>query len=74
MQFVKLGKAGNSITVTLPAAVVEPLDLHENDEIAIEVAGDRIILTCATQDFKDAWMAYKEIEPRYCNANRKLGE
>lgn len=74
MQIVKLRKVGNSTTVTLPAAVVEALHLHENDEIAIEVAGDRIILARATQDFQDAWAAYKEIEPHYRNANRKLGE
>lgn len=74
MQIVKLRKVGNSTTVTLPASIVEALHLHENDEIAIEVAGDRIILARATQDFQDAWAAYREIEPRYRNANRKLAE
>lgn len=74
MQVVKLRKVGNSATVTLPAAVVEALHLHENDEIAIEVTGERIILTRATEDFQDAWEAYQEIEPRYRNANRKLSE
>lgn len=74
MQIVKLRKVGNSATVTLPAAVVEALHLHENDDIAVEVAGDRIILTQATHDVQDAWNAYKEIEPRYRNANRKLAE
>jgi antitoxin component of MazEF toxin-antitoxin module len=54
--------------------VVEALHLHENDEIAIEVTGDRIILTKASEDFQDAWEAYQEIEPRYRNANRKLSE
>ena len=74
MQTVKLRKVGNSATVTLPASVVEALHLHENDEIAIEVAGDRVILTRATPDFQDAWEAYEQIEPRYRNANRKLAE
>ena len=74
MQIVKLRKVGNSTTVTLPASVVEALHLHENDEIAIEVAGDRIILTRATSDFQDAWDAYQKVEPRYRNANRKLAE
>jgi putative addiction module antidote len=69
---VKLRKVGNSTTVTLPAWVVEALDLHENDEIAIEVAGDRIVLTRASSDFQKAWSAYPKIEPRYRNANRKL--
>lgn len=74
MQIVKLRKVGNSVTVTLPIAVVEALHLHENDDIAVDVAGDRIILTQATDDFQDAWDVYKEIEPRYRNANRKLAE
>lgn len=74
MQTVKLRKVGNSATVTLPASVVEALHLHENDEIAIEVAGDRVILTRASSDFQDAWEAYEQLEPRYRNANRKLAE
>ncbi len=74
MQVVKLRKVGNSTTVTLPSSVVEALHLHENDEIAVEVTGDRIILTRATTDFQNAWEAYQQIEPRYRNANRKLAE
>ncbi len=74
MQVVKLRKVGNSTTVTLPTSVLEALHLHENDDVAIEVTGDRIVMTRATQDFQDAWNAYKEIEPRYRNANRKLAE
>ncbi len=74
MQVVKLRKVGNSMTVTLPAWVVESLHLHENDEIAVEVAGDRIVLTRSTEDFQKAWEAYQAIEPRYRNANRKLAE
>ena len=74
MQVVKLRKVGNSTTVTLPPWVLEALHLHENDEIAVEVSGDRIVLTRATTDFQDAWAVYQEIEPRYRNANRKLAE
>ncbi|MFL5653943.1 MAG: AbrB/MazE/SpoVT family DNA-binding domain-containing protein [Ktedonobacteraceae bacterium] len=74
MEVVKLRKVGNSITVTLPASVVEALHLKENDEIAVEVAGDRIVLTRASSDFQDAWAAYQSLEPRYRNANRKLAE
>jgi putative addiction module antidote len=72
MQVVKLRKVGNSLAVTLPAAAIEALHLAEGDEIAVEAAGDRIILTQATKDFADAWTAYQSIEPRYRNANRKL--
>jgi putative addiction module antidote len=74
MQTVKLRKVGNSATVTLPAAVLEALHLRENDEIAVEVVGDRIVLTRASSDFQDAWAAYEQLEPRYRNANRKLAE
>ena len=74
MQVVKLRKVGNSTTVTLPAWVVEALHLRENDEIAVEVAGERIVLTRATTDFQDAWDDYEAIEPRYRNANRRLAE
>ena len=74
MQVVKLRKVGNSATVTLPASIVEALHLRENDEIAIEVAGDCIVLTLASSDFQDAWAAYQSVEPRYRNANRKLAE
>lgn len=74
MQVVKLRKVGNSTTITLPASVLESLHLRENDEIAVEVAGDRIVLTRASQDFQDAWSAYQSLEPRFRNANRKLAE
>jgi antitoxin component of MazEF toxin-antitoxin module len=74
MHVVKLRRVGNSTTVTLPQSVVEALHLHENDEIAIEVAGDRIILTHASPDFQDTWAAYQAPEPRYRNANRRLAE
>ncbi len=74
MQIVKLRKVGNSMTITLPPSLMEALHLHENDEIAIEVAGDRIMLTRATDEVQAAWDAYQQIEPRYRNANRKLAE
>jgi len=64
MQVVKLRRVGNSMTVTLPASVVEALHLHENDDVAIEVAGDRIVLNRATNDFQDEWAAYQKVEPR----------
>ncbi len=74
MHIIKLRKVGYSMMVTLPASVAEALHLHENDEIAVEVSGDRIVLTRATPDFEDAWEAYQSIEPHYQNANRKLAK
>lgn len=65
MQVVKLRKVGNSMAVTLPARVVEALNLRENDEIAVEVAGERIVLVRATSDFLEAWKAYQELERRH---------
>ena len=74
MQVVKLRKIGNSLGVTLPASVVSALHLTADDEIAVEVAGDRIVLVRATRDVVDAWEAYQSVEPRYREANRKLAE
>ncbi|MDQ2886818.1 MAG: AbrB/MazE/SpoVT family DNA-binding domain-containing protein [Chloroflexota bacterium] len=74
MQVVKLRKVGDAVTVTLPGPMLEALHLREDDEVAIEVTDDHIVLTRTTQDFQDAWAAYQQTEPRYSNANRKLGE
>ena len=74
MQIVKLHKVEDEILVSLPASIVETFHLQENDEVAIEVTGDRIVLTRATSDFQNAWEAYQKIKPRYHNANRKLAE
>lgn len=74
MQKVKLRRVGNSLTITLPAHMAEALHLHENDEVALETVGDRIVITHASQDYQDAWAAYQTLEPRYRNANRKLAE
>ncbi len=38
---MQVSKWGNSLAVRLPVAVVEALDLHEGDEIEIEVANRR---------------------------------
>lgn len=73
MHIIKLCKADDAIIVTLPASVVETFNLHENDDIAIEIVGDRIVLTRATPDFVDAWAAYQATEPRYRNAHQELG-
>jgi antitoxin component of MazEF toxin-antitoxin module len=74
MRIVKLNKSGGSASVELPGDVVEALNLQENDEVAIEIVGERIVLTRISSDFQDAWAAYQNIEPRYRNANRKLAE
>lgn len=71
---VKVRKVGNSLTVTLPAALVDALHLHEQDEMAIEQVGERLVLTRVDQDYTDAWQAYESIEPRYRNANRRLAK
>lgn len=74
MEEVKLRKVGNSMTVTLPAQVIEALHLKENDTIAVDVVGEHVVLRHSTPDFEDAWAAYQAIEPRYRNANKKLAE
>jgi putative addiction module antidote len=74
MHEMKLRKVGNSMTVTLPAQLIEELHLTEQDTLALERVGDHIVLHRATPDFHDAWAAYESIEPRYRNANKKLAE
>lgn len=71
---VKLSKVGGALTVTLPAYMAAALHLRENDEVALEAVGNRIILTHGSPDFQQAWAAYQALEPRYHNANRKLAE
>lgn len=71
---VNLRKVDSSLTITLPASAVDAMHLRENDEIAIEVVGNRIVLAHATPDFQEGWAAYQSIEPHYQNANRKLTE
>ncbi len=64
MQVVKLRRVGNSTTVTLPASVIEALHLRENDEVAVDIAGDRIIITRATTDFQVLDMHPTHLENR----------
>jgi len=70
MQIIKLRKVGNSMAVTLPPSIIESLHLHENDEIAIEVSGDCIMLTRATGDVQDAWAAYQKLNHVIANEHQ----
>jgi antitoxin component of MazEF toxin-antitoxin module len=74
MHLVKLRKDGDSVTFTLPASVMDALCLREEDEMVLEVVEERVILSRASPDVRDAWKAYQEIEPRYGKANRRLAE
>ena len=38
---MQVGKWGNSLAIRLPAHLVEALQLHEGDEVTIEVVGER---------------------------------
>ena len=38
---MQVGRWGNSLAIRLPASIVEMLELHEGDEIVIEIAGQR---------------------------------
>ena len=74
MQIVTLRKIASTTAVTPPPSMVEALHLHQDNEVTIEVVGDRIVLTGATPDFQDAWDAYQKVEPRYRHANHRLVE
>ena len=85
MHVVKLGKIDEFVAVALPSSLLNTLNWHEDDVIAIEIVGDQIVLThldivgdqiVLTHldiDSQDAWSAYQQIEPHYRNANPKLG-
>lgn len=39
---MQVSKWGNSLAIRIPASVVKVLDLHEGDDIEVEVADERI--------------------------------
>jgi len=50
---MQVSKWGNSLAVRLPAAVVESLDLHEGDDIEIQVEGARSLSVCKAPDHRE---------------------
>ena len=40
---MQVSKWGNSLAIRIPAQVAEALDLKEGDEVAVRVAGDRLL-------------------------------
>lgn len=74
MHRARLSKVEDALTVTLPEEVVRAMHLREGDEVALDVVGQRIVITHVSPDFQDAWAAYQALEPRYSDANRKLAE
>jgi antitoxin MazE len=41
---MQVARWGNSLAIRLPVSVVRALDLHEGDEISLDVAGERAIV------------------------------
>jgi antitoxin component of MazEF toxin-antitoxin module len=68
MQLAKLEKLGETIVLTLPAAVVRALHLHAGEEMAIEVEGERIVLTRVPTVFQDVRVVYQAFEQQYREA------
>jgi antitoxin component of MazEF toxin-antitoxin module len=64
MQMTFLEKLGETLVLTFPASVIEALQLHAGEELAIEVQGDRIVLTRAPAEFRALWVAYQTPEQR----------
>jgi antitoxin component of MazEF toxin-antitoxin module len=50
MDTVKLSKQGNTLTVPLPAEMVEALGLAENDVLAVQHVGNEIVLRRAAPE------------------------
>ncbi len=50
---MQVSKWGNSLAVRLPTAVVEALDLHDGDDIEIQVEGSRSLSVRKTPDQRE---------------------
>jgi antitoxin component of MazEF toxin-antitoxin module len=61
MQMTLLEKLGETLVLTLPDSVIEALHLHAGEELAIEVEGERIVLTRAPAEFRALWVAYRTL-------------
>jgi antitoxin component of MazEF toxin-antitoxin module len=59
MEMTLLEKLGETLVLTFPASVIEALQLHAGEALAIEVQGDRIVLTRAPAEFRALWVAYQ---------------
>jgi antitoxin component of MazEF toxin-antitoxin module len=68
MQMAILEKLGETLVLTLSASVIEALHLHAGEELAIQVEGDRLVLTRAPAAFRSLWVTYQapgtSIEPQ----------
>jgi antitoxin component of MazEF toxin-antitoxin module len=65
MQLTTLEKLGDTIVLTLPASVIKALHLHEGEELAIEVEGERIVLTRVPASFLHVRVVYQTLA-QYC--------
>ncbi len=59
MQMAFLEKLGETLVLTLPASIIETLQLHAGEELAIEVEGERLVLTRAPAAFRALWVTYR---------------
>jgi len=41
---MQVARWGNSLAIRLPVSVVRALDLHEGDEVSLDVAGERAMI------------------------------
>jgi antitoxin component of MazEF toxin-antitoxin module len=64
MQMALLEKLGETLVLTFPASVIEALHLHAGEELAIEVEGERIVLTRAPAEFLALWVAHQTLAQR----------
>lgn len=67
MQITTLDKHDDAIVLTLPASVIKVLHLHAGEELAIEVEGERIVLTRVPASFCHVQVVYQTLA-QYCQS------
>lgn len=65
MQITTLDKLGDTIVLTLPTSVINALHLHAGEELAIEVEGERVVLTRVPASFCHVRVVYQTLA-QYC--------
>lgn len=71
---LKVRKVGNSLGLTLPAEVVQALQVREGDQLYLTHAPDGFRLTPYDPEFEEGMAIAEEVMARYRNALRELAK
>lgn len=71
---LKIRRQGNSLGLTLPAAMTEALNLREGDEVHVTQTQDEIVVRAHDPAFDDVREAADWVARRYRNAFKALAD